>query len=129
MQNNANVNERITSCHNINWYNVHRHIRNLRRRIFKATQDNEWKKVRSLQKLMLKSFSNVLFSVRKATQDNQGSKTAGVDKLLCGSFGIPVVDTRYGGWSGQTKSFIATNVECESLKKMVHIKKAIATSL
>ena len=46
-----------------------------------------------------------------------------------GSSGIPVVSTRYGVCSGETKSFIAMNVECESLKKMIYIKKAIATSL
>lgn len=83
MQNNANVNKRIESWHNINWYNVYRHIRNLRRRIFKASENSDWKKVRSLQKLMLKSYSNVLFSVRKATEDNKGRKTPGVDKILC----------------------------------------------
>lgn len=82
MQNDANVTERISDWHSINWYEVNRNIRNLRGRIFKATQENNWKKVSSLQKLMLKSYSNVLISVRKATQDNKGSKTAGVDKIL-----------------------------------------------
>ncbi len=82
MQNNANVTERISDWHSIDWYKVNHNIRNLRRRIFKATQVNDWKKVRNLQKLMLKSYSNVLLAVRKATQDNKGSKTAGVDKVL-----------------------------------------------
>ena len=82
MQINANVTERISDWHSINWYKVNHNIRNLRRRIFKATQVNDWKKVRNLQKLMLKSYSNVLLAVRKATQDNKGSKTAGVDKVL-----------------------------------------------
>jgi RNA-directed DNA polymerase len=31
---------------------------------------------------MLRSYSNVLLSVRKATQENQGKKTAGVDRVL-----------------------------------------------
>ena len=82
MQNNANVTERISDWHSIDWYKVNHNIRNLRRRIFKATQAEDWKKVRNLQKLMLKSYSNVLLAVRKATQDNKGSKTAGVDKVL-----------------------------------------------
>ena len=82
MQINANVTERISDWHSIDWYKVNHNIRNLRRRIFKATQVNDWKKVRNLQKLMLKSYSNVLLAVRKATQDNKGSKTAGVDKVL-----------------------------------------------
>ncbi len=82
MQNNANVTERISDWHSIDWYKVNHNIRNLRRRIFKATQVNDWKKVRNIQKLMLKSYSNVLLAVRKTTQDNKGSKTAGVDKVL-----------------------------------------------
>ena len=45
-----------------------------------------------------------------------------------GSTVIPVVDTRYGGWSGKSKSLITMNVKCESLKKMVYIKNAIATA-
>jgi RNA-directed DNA polymerase len=31
-------------------------------------------------KLMLRSFSNLLLSVRKTTQENQGKRTAGVDR-------------------------------------------------
>ena len=82
MQINANVTERITDWHSINWYKVNQNIRNLRRRIFKATQNEDWKKVRNLQKLMLKSFYNVLHSVRKITIVNKGKKTAGMDKVL-----------------------------------------------
>ena len=82
MQINANVTERISDWHSIDWYKANHNIRNLRRRIFKATQVNDWRKVRNLQKLILRSYSNVLLAVRKATQDNRGSKTAGVDKVL-----------------------------------------------
>lgn len=82
MQISANVTERILDWHSIDWYSVYRNIRNLRRRIFKATQENKWRKVRNLQKLMLRSFSNVLESVRRVTVVNKGSKTAGLDKVL-----------------------------------------------
>lgn len=82
MQISANVTERISDWHSIDWYSVYRNIRNLRRRIFKATQENNWRKVRNLQKLMLRSFSNVLESVRRVTVVNKGSKTAGLDKVL-----------------------------------------------
>lgn len=82
MQISANVTERISDWHSIDWYGVYRNIRNLRRRIFKATQENNWRKVRNLQKLMLRSFSNVLESVRRVTVVNKGSKTAGLDKVL-----------------------------------------------
>lgn len=63
MQINANVSQRIEDWHSINWYEVNANIRNLRRQIFKATIEGELKRVRNLQKLMFRSFSNVLFSV------------------------------------------------------------------
>ena len=75
----ANVTERITNWHRVNWRNANRLVRNLRRRIFKATEEGNWRKVRNLQRLMLRSYSNALLAVRKATQENKGKKTAGVD--------------------------------------------------
>lgn len=82
MQNTANVTNRTTDWHAINWQKSNRIVRGLRRRIFKATSEGNWRKVRSLQKLMLRSYSNMVLSVRKATQNNKGSKTPGVDKVL-----------------------------------------------
>jgi len=52
---------------------------NLRQRIFRATENGQWNLVRSLMKLMLRSHSNLLHSVRKVTQENKGRKTPGVD--------------------------------------------------
>ena len=63
----------------IDWGTVKRRVKNLRQRIYRATQDGEWNKVRSLMKLMLRSYSNMLLSVRRVTQENRGKKTAGVD--------------------------------------------------
>ncbi|NEO79135.1 group II intron reverse transcriptase/maturase [Moorena sp. SIO4G3] len=63
----------------INWKSVKRNVRKLRQRIYRATQNGEWKKVKSLMKLMLRSHSNLLLSVRRVTQENQGKKTAGID--------------------------------------------------
>jgi RNA-directed DNA polymerase len=68
--------------HEVNWRKANRIVRQLRQRIFKATQNGELKKVRSLQRLILRSYSNILLSVRKATQENRGSKSAGVDRVL-----------------------------------------------
>jgi RNA-directed DNA polymerase len=66
----------------IEWRRIERRVKNLRRRIYRATQEGQWNKVRSLTKLMLRSFSNVLLSVRKVTQENQGKRTAGIDNQL-----------------------------------------------
>jgi RNA-directed DNA polymerase len=63
----------------INWQSVDRRVRNLRRRIFRAAQNEQWNQVRSLMKLMLRSYSNTLQSVRKVTQENKGRKTPGLD--------------------------------------------------
>ena len=63
----------------IYWRTHEDHVRRLRQRIFKATKDGDLKKVRNLQKLMLRSRSNTLVSVRQVTQRNAGRKTAGVD--------------------------------------------------
>jgi RNA-directed DNA polymerase len=63
----------------IDWRAHEDNVRRLRQRIFKATQDGDLKRVRRLQKLMLRSFSNTLISVRQVTQRNAGRKTAGVD--------------------------------------------------
>jgi RNA-directed DNA polymerase len=66
----------------VNWRVVNRNVRNLRRRIFRATQQGDYRKVASLQKLMLRSHANRLHAVRRVTQQNQGKRTAGVDKVL-----------------------------------------------
>src|SRR5215831_17504657 len=66
----------------IDWRQANRIVRNLRGRIFRATQANDLRKVRSLQKLMLRCYSNILLSVRRVTQVNAGRNTPGVDKLL-----------------------------------------------
>ena len=78
----ANGTETQTDWNAINWRKANRTVRNLRQRLFRATQEGNLKKVRSLQKLMLKSYSNRLVSVRRVTQINAGKHTPGVDKLV-----------------------------------------------
>jgi len=63
----------------IDWQACEGEVRRLRQRIFKAAQEQDWPKVRNLQKLMLRSRSNTLVSVRQVTQRNAGRKTAGID--------------------------------------------------
>ncbi|WP_424099809.1 group II intron reverse transcriptase/maturase [Moorena producens] len=79
---NGIVTKQATDWHNTNWKHAHRMVRKLRRRIFRATREGNWKKVNKLQRLMLKSYSNILVSVKQATQINKGKKTAGVDKQI-----------------------------------------------
>jgi RNA-directed DNA polymerase len=63
----------------VDWRACEQDVRRLRQRIFKAAREQDWPKVRSLQKLMLRSRSNTLVSVRQVTQRNTGRKTAGID--------------------------------------------------
>lgn len=78
----VNVTERTTDWNSVKWKNAFRVVRRLRQRIFKATKGGSLKLVRNLQKLLMRSYSNILLSVRRVTQLNSGSKTAGVDRLL-----------------------------------------------
>lgn len=71
-----------TDWNAIDWRKAERLVRNLRQRIFRATQAGDWKKVRSLQKLVLRSQANRELSVRRVTQINQGKHTPGVDKVV-----------------------------------------------
>jgi RNA-directed DNA polymerase len=63
----------------IDWRVHEQNVIRLRRRIFTATREQDWATVRSLQKLMLRSWSNTLVSVRRVTQRNAGRRTAGID--------------------------------------------------
>ena len=63
----------------IDWRKVDADVRRLRQRIFTASQAGDLKQVRNLQKLMLRSRSNTLLSVRRVTEVNAGRKTAGID--------------------------------------------------
>ncbi len=82
MQPTANGPEGPTDWNTVHWRAANRQVSNLRRRIFRATQQGDWRTVRSLQKLMLRSRANRLLAVRRVTQVSQGRRTPGVDKVL-----------------------------------------------
>jgi RNA-directed DNA polymerase len=66
----------------INWAVHEQNVARLRQRIFTAARDGDWPKVRNLQKIMLRSWSNTLVSVRQVTQRNAGRRTAGIDRVI-----------------------------------------------
>ena len=79
----ANVTARPpTDWTTIRWYQAYKGVKNLRPRIFRASREGDLKKVRSLQTLMLRSYSNVMLSTRRVTQVNKGRNTPGVDKRV-----------------------------------------------
>ncbi|NEQ82915.1 MAG: group II intron reverse transcriptase/maturase [Moorea sp. SIO2I5] len=73
--------KQTTEWHHIEWKKAYRNVRKLRRRIFQATQEGDWKKVNKLQRLMLRSYSNILVSVKQASQLNKGKNTPGIDGM------------------------------------------------
>lgn len=79
VRNDIGTKGQLQSWTDIDWKLAKKRVRNLRQRIYRATQKNQWNKVRSLMKLMLRSYSNLLLSVRRVTQENQGKQTAGID--------------------------------------------------
>src|ERR1700751_2549917 len=63
----------------VDWRAAEENVRRLRQRIFTASQAGDLRRVRNLQKLLLRSRSNALVSVGRVTEINAGRKTAGVD--------------------------------------------------
>src|SRR5215211_2603321 len=63
----------------VDWRRAEDDVRRLRQRIFTASKAGDLKRVRNLQKLMLRSRANTLVSVRRVTERNAGRLTAGVD--------------------------------------------------
>lgn len=78
----ANQTKAPTPWDNINWCRNRKLVRNLRHRIYRASRQGNMRKLRSLQRLMLRSRANRELSVRLVTQVNRGRSTAGVDKVL-----------------------------------------------
>ena len=87
----------------IDWASVEDDVRRLRQRIFTASRDRDLRKVRNLQKLMLRSRANALLSVRRVTEVNAGRKTAGIDGAVVvtapgKAFLADRVQRRRGSW-------------------------------
>lgn len=89
----------------INWRKISKAVRNLRQRIFLTRKLGSWRKVRNLQKLMQRSYANLLLSVRKITQTNKGKATAGIDKEIINTpeQRVKLVNSWNGGNQAPTK--------------------------
>ncbi|WP_392476970.1 group II intron reverse transcriptase/maturase [Nostoc sp. C110] len=61
------------------WKKFRRNLFRLQKRVYKAVQVGDKRKVRSLQKLILKSTSARFLAIRQVSQLNAGKKTAGID--------------------------------------------------
>ncbi len=63
----------------IDWDHHKNHVRRIQERIFRETRKQNWKQVKNLQKLLVRSHSVRLITVKKVTQENRGKYTAGID--------------------------------------------------
>ena len=65
----------------VSWPQVERTVFRLQQRIYRASQRGDDRTVKSLQRLLSKSWSARMLAVRRVTQENKGRKTAGVDGI------------------------------------------------
>ncbi|WP_455920292.1 group II intron reverse transcriptase/maturase [Priestia megaterium] len=65
--------------YSIDWNTIQQYVTKLRQRIYRAEQQNQRRRVRKLQRLLLRSKANLLLSIRRVTQQNTGKQTPGVD--------------------------------------------------
>ena len=63
------------------WRKLEVAVFKLQKRIYKASQAGDVRRVHQLQRLLLKSRAAKLLAVRRVTQDNRGKHTAGVDGI------------------------------------------------
>ena len=64
---------------NLNWTAIEQTVKQLQARIFRATQEKAFKKLKSLQQLLIRSHAAKLLATRQVTQENRGKHSAGVD--------------------------------------------------
>ena len=76
------VSPHIDNWETINWKKINEYVKKLRQRIFRAEQLGQKRKVRKLQRLMIRSKANLLISIKRVTQINKGKKTSGVDSQI-----------------------------------------------
>jgi RNA-directed DNA polymerase len=67
--------------HDIDWWRVQRNVRAMQIRIAKACREGNWRRMKTLQRMLTRSRSARYLAVRRVTE-NQGKRTAGVDRVL-----------------------------------------------
>ena len=63
----------------LDWKSIRVHVARLQERIYQAARRDDIERVRSLQKLLIRSYAAKLLAVRQVAQDNSGKRTPGVD--------------------------------------------------
>jgi RNA-directed DNA polymerase len=97
----------------IPWTQANQYVRRLQARISKAAKDEDWRGVKRLQKLLVRSSSGKAVAVRRVTE-NQGRRTPGVDKVIWSTAGEK--------WQA-AKSLTTVGYKPQPLRR-IHIPKA-----
>ena len=97
----------------IDWKKVNRAVNRLQVRIVKALKAGNMERVRSLQRLLARSFAGKLLAVKRVSE-NRGKKTAGVDNEL--------LNTTAKKWR-QAKRLNLTSYKPQPLKRIYIPKK------
>lgn len=63
----------------IDWLKVNKHVRRLQNRLFRATDEGNFGRVKALQKLIINSYYVKLYAIKQITQENTGKTTPGID--------------------------------------------------
>ena len=102
----------VTDWESIHWDTTKQHVRRLQERIFRATHDKDFGRVKNLQKLLVRSHSARLLSVKRVTQDNKGKNTPGIDGQI---YATPKARTELVEDVHQTN---ALNYKCKPLRRI-----------
>jgi RNA-directed DNA polymerase len=68
-----------TDWPSISWYKVEKYVDKLQKRIYHAESIGDSRKVRNLQRILIRSESAILMAVKRVTQTNKGKRTPGID--------------------------------------------------
>ena len=63
----------------IKWHKAEKYVDKLQNRIYRAESENNSRKVRNLQRMLLHSNAALLLAIKKVTQTNKGKQTPGID--------------------------------------------------
>ena len=83
---NINVCESTTSYATIwsetDWNKVNKYVDKQRFRIFRAESEGDSRKVRELQRMLIRSSATLKLAIKRVTQINKGKRTPGIDGNL-----------------------------------------------
>ena len=69
----------VINWSDIDWYKTNKYVVKQQRRIYDAECNNDYRKVRNLQRMLIHSKATILIAIRRVTQLNKGRRTPGID--------------------------------------------------